>query len=89
MVTECIYLNTKYVSLDYNSQCSKVLKNTKAQRTNHRDFHKSKEYVRWHHYVPEKLTLDFLEPKNSLIKNQVLGLFFTFRNFRFKNFKRI
>ena len=27
--------------------------------------HKSREYVRWHHYVPEQLTPGFSEPKIS------------------------
>ena len=31
------------------------------------DHQKCKEYVRWHHYVPDKPLQDFVEPVNSLI----------------------
>ena len=33
-----------------------------------KDHQKRMEYVRWHHYVPEKLLQGFVEPVNGLIK---------------------
>ena len=40
------------------------------------------EYVRWHHYVPDKLLQGFVEPVkvNGLIKKLIFGTIFQFKN---------